>query len=174
MSQVNIEGTKATSTTLKVTNSTKSPVTVGSAIKTINASSRTKAVKITGNALANTIQGGSKNDTLYGGKGNDSILGNAGNDKLYGGAGNDSLWGDAGADVFYYAKGDGNDVICGFDSKDTLTLDNLDFTASYNSKNQAVTLKVSNGSITLKDFTATTFHINDDTYKISGSKFAKQ
>lgn len=40
-------------------------------------------------------------------------------------------------------------------------------------KNSALTLKVDSGSVTLKDFTATTFNINDDTYKISGSKLVK-
>jgi len=30
------------------------------------------------------------------------------------------------------------------------------------------------GSVTLKEFTATTFHINDETYKISGNKFVKK
>ena len=85
------------------------------------------------------------------------------------------MWGNAGADTFIYAKGDGKDIIYGFDNKDTLTLDNLEFTsATYSKKSKAVTLKVDDGSITLKNFTATTFHINDDTYKISGSKFVKQ
>ena len=74
----------STSTTLTVTNSTKSPVTVDSAIKTINASSRTTAVRIIGNSLANSIKGGKGTDTLTGGAGND---------------------------VFVYASGDGNDII---------------------------------------------------------------
>ena len=91
---------------------------------------------------------------------------------MIGGTGNDSLWGNDGADIFIYNSGDGKDVIFGFDSKDTLTLDSMDFTASY--KNKAVTLTFEDGSVTLKDFTATTFHINDDTYKISGSKFVKK
>lgn len=65
-----------TTTALSVTNSTKSPVTVGSAIKTINASTRTKDVKITGNALDNTITGGTGKNVIYGGAGNDYILGN--------------------------------------------------------------------------------------------------
>ncbi len=85
------------------------------------------------------------------------------------------MWGNAGADNFIYAKGDGKDIIYGFDNNDTLSLDNLEFTsATYNKKSKAVTLKVDDGSITLKNFTATTFHINDDTYKISGSNFVKQ
>jgi len=121
--------TPAISTTLTVNNSTKSPVTVDSAIKTIDASKRTTAVKITGNAQANTISGGTKNDTLYGGNGNDSIVGNAGNDKLYGdagndtlfgGAGNDSLWGGNGNDVFIYSAG--NDVIADYATGDIISL----------------------------------------------------
>ena len=176
--------------TLNVTNKTSSPLTIDSDIKTVDASKRTKAIKIYGNKLDNVILGGSKSDILYGQGGNDSILGNAGDDVLYGGfgddtlkggkgsdtliggAGNDSLWGDAGADTFVYSSGGGKDVIFDFDDKDTLTLDSLDFTASH--KSGVVTLKFEEGSVTLKDFTATTFHINDDTYKISGSKFRKQ
>ncbi len=176
--------------TLTINNKTKSPVTLNSDVGTADASKRSKAVKIFGNKLDNVILGGSKNDILYGESGNDSIQGNAGNDKIYGGfgsdtlkggkgndtlvggAGNDSLWGDAGSDTFIYSSGTGNDIIYGFDKNDTLTLDSLDFTATYKSK--AVTLTFEEGSVTLKDFTASTFHINDETYKISGSKFVKK
>ena len=121
-------GATSTAATLTVTNSTKSPVTVGSAIRTINASSRTTTVRITGNASANTINGGKGIDTIYGGAGNDSILGNSGNDKLFGdngndtlrgGAGNDSLTGGAGNDKLF---GDaGNDTLNGGKGNDTLT-----------------------------------------------------
>jgi Ca2+-binding RTX toxin-like protein len=96
---------------------------------------------------------------------------------IWGGAGNDSLWGDDGADMFIYAKGDGKDIIFGFDNKDTLTFDNITFKtsmASYDKSKGTITINVSGGSVTLKDFTATTFHINDDTYKISGSTLKKQ
>ncbi len=125
-----------------------------------------------GGAGDDTLNGGAGTDKLYGGAGADKLYGGKGNDTLIGGAGNDSLWGDVGADTFIYSSGGGNDVIYGFDKNDTLTLDTIDFTATY--KNQAVTLKFDEGSVTFKDFTATTFHINDDTYKISGSKFKKQ
>ncbi len=172
------------STTLTVTDKTKSPVTVGSAIKTINASKRTTAVKITGNSLANTITGGSKNDSLYGAAGNDSILGNAGNDKIYGGKGNDtltggkgndSLWGDAGKDTFIYANGDGKDVIYGFDNTDMLKITET-FTGTYNKSKKEVYFKVGSTSnaITLKNFTATTFNVNGTSYKLSSSKLVKK
>ncbi|MBQ4404016.1 MAG: hypothetical protein II857_06345 [Selenomonadaceae bacterium] len=167
-------------TTLSITDDIKSPITAGSTIKVINASKRKTAVEIIGNDIANTINGGSKGDTIRGAGGNDYLLGNAGNDKIYGGdgddniwggKGNDSLWGDAGADTFVYMTGDGKDVIFGFDNDDFLQIMD-DFTPAY--KNGAVTLTVGSGSITLKNFTATTFNINDETYKISGSSFKKQ
>ena len=161
------------STTLTLTDAATSPVTIDSAIKIVDASARTKAINIMGNAKANTISGGSKNDSLNGGSGNDKLYGGKGKDILIGGKGNDSLWGDAGADTFIYAKGDGNDFIFGFDDKDTLRLDGLNFKAAY--KNDAITFTVSNGSITLKDFTATTFHVNDNVYELnSKNKFVKK
>ncbi|MBQ4403819.1 MAG: hypothetical protein II857_05355 [Selenomonadaceae bacterium] len=177
-------------TTLTINNKTTSPVTLAADVGTADASKRTKDAKIIGNKSDNVILGGSKNDIIYGEGGNDSIIGNKGNDKIYGGygadtlkggagndtliggAGNDSLWGDAGADVFIYSSGGGKDVIFGFDNKDTLTLDTLDFTATY--KNSAVTLKFEDGSITLKNYTATTFNINDETYQIKSNKFVKK
>ena len=128
---------------------------------------------IDGDAGKDTLIGGAGNDTLVGGKGNDKLYGGAGNDCIKGGAGNDSLWGDDGKDKFFYAKGDGKDIIYGFENGDTLTLDGLDFTSSYNKSAGTVTLKFDDGSITFKEFTATTFHINNDTYKISGTKLVK-
>ena len=185
LSAVNITGTKATSTTtLTVTDKTKSPVTVGSAIKTINASTRTKAVKITGNKLANTIKGGSGNDIIYGKAGNDSILGNdgadkisggSGNDTLTGGKGNDSLWGNGGKDTFIYASGDGKDVIYGFENDDMLKITG-NFSSSYSKSKGEIAFKVGNtyNAITLSDFSATSFNVNGTNYKISGSKLVKK
>ena len=169
------------STNLNLTNAAPSSVTVDAAVKKIDASARTNAIKITGNKLANTISGGSKNDKLFGEAGNDSLVGNAGNDELHGGAGNDtliggagndSLWGDAGKDTFIYSGGD--DVIIGFEDGDTLTLGSLKFNTSYNSKSGVVQFSFTDGSVTLKDFSATTFHVDKATYKISGSKFVKK
>ena len=190
LSALNIKGTKSsnsTSSTIKtVTNKTKSPVTVGSVIKTVNASSRTKAVKITGNSLANTITGGSGKDTIYGGKGNDSILGGAGNDRLYGqkgndtlwgGAGNDSLWGGSGNDTFIYKAGEGTDKIFDYQSGDMLKIlksngaSGGNFTKS-NFSNGTLSLTISGGgNVIFNNVTASTeFNINSTTYTISGSK----
>ncbi len=150
LSKLNVKGTlsgggSSSSTLMTVTNSTKSPVTIDSAIKTVDAKKRTTEVRIIGNALDNSIYGGSKNDTiwgesgndtiyggngedsifggkdndyLYGGKDNDSLCGNEGNDYLYGETGNDSLWGGAGDDKIY--GGTGNDYLVGGNGNDSL------------------------------------------------------
>ncbi|MBR4152243.1 MAG: hypothetical protein IKT98_04735 [Selenomonadaceae bacterium] len=176
-------------TTFLVDNLISSPVKAGSTVKNIDASLRTKAIKITGNELDNSIVGGSAKDTLYGGSGADSIVGNAGADKLYGqadndiltggkgndslwgGAGNDTLYGDDGADKFIYANGDGKDFIYGFEDDDMLKITG-NFSTSYSKLKGEIYFKVGDTSnaITLKDFTATTFNINGDAYKISDKK----
>ena len=106
------------STTLNVTDSTSSPVTAGSSVKTINATSRTTAIKITGNSLANTIMGGSSNDTIYAGSGNDYIVDNAGKNKIFGESGNDTLLGGKGNDTL--SGGTGNDSLIGGTGNDSL------------------------------------------------------
>ena len=121
------------STTLNVINSTKSPVTAGSTIKTINASTRTTAVKITGNSLANSIKGGSAADTLIGGKGNDTLTGGKGND------------------VFVYTNGDGNDVVTDYTAKQDKIKLNSGTISSSSIKGSDVVLKIGSGSITIKN-----------------------
>ncbi|MBQ3444771.1 MAG: hypothetical protein IJG33_16185 [Selenomonadaceae bacterium] len=117
------------------------------------------------------LLGGTGNDSLSGGSGKDTLSGSTGDDKLLGGAGNDSLSGGDGADTFIYEAGDGKDIIYSFANNDTLTIDNLTYTSSYNTSTGLIKFTVANGSITFKDFTATTFHINNDTYKITNGKF---
>ncbi|MBQ6297517.1 MAG: hypothetical protein IJK81_07470 [Selenomonadaceae bacterium] len=186
--------TKNNVVTLKASSLNKKVTVNGSGYEFNFASGDYKKASITGSKKADVITSRGKNISISGGAGDDTIKllgsattvkGGAGNDiiscngkgnySLWGGADNDTLYSSSGADKFIYGKGDGKDVIFGFDDKDTLTLDNLDFTTSYSKKNGTITLKVDGGgSVTLKEFTATTFHINDDTYKISGSKFKKQ
>ena len=155
LTSFNIGTLSGGSATLNVTNSTKSPVTVGSSVKVIDASKRTTNVKITGNKLANTIQGGSKKDSLYGGKGNDSILGNAGNDKIYGQAGNDTLWGGAGNDTLKGGDGDdvfiysaGKDVITDYTSGDKISLGSAISKSTVSGSD--VILTIGKGSLTVK------------------------
>ena len=138
----------------------------------------------------NTLDGGAGNDTLVGGKGKDSLVGGAdadsldggagndilrggsGDDTLRGGKGNDSLWGDAGNDTFHFAKGDGKDIIYGFQSGDKLTLEDIDFKismASVNKKGTEVYVKLGGGDqITFKDFGSNkTFNIGGTPYTLT-------
>lgn len=62
-------------------------------------------------ALDDRIDGNSAVDRVNGGAGNDVISTFAGKDHLTGGRGNDQLNGGAGADSYYFASGDGQDVI---------------------------------------------------------------
>lgn len=128
-----------------------------------------------GNASKDSLNGSDGNDKLYGNAGNDKIYGGNGNDTLRGDAGNDLLTGGAGADKFIYAKGDGKDVIFDFANDDLLQITGT-FTGTYNKSKDEAYFKVGSTSsaITLKNFTATTFNINDDTYQISGTKFVKK
>ena len=139
-----------------------------SSITTADASNSQKSV---------TLQGGTSSDSLIGGKGKNKIHGGAGNDTLIGGKGNDSLWGDDGANTFIYSKGDGKDVIYGFDEDDTLTLSNLDLTeGTLNKKGTEIYLKVGSTAkaITLKEFDTNEFNINGATYQIENNKLVKQ
>ena len=140
-----------------LTDSTPSTVTLDAAIKTVDASNRTEDVKIVGNASANSIVGGAGFDTLIGGKGNDS------------------LWGGAGSDTFIYSSGDGKDVISGFGNNDLLQITGGNVTASYSKSDKSIAFKVGKtaSAITLRDFTATTFHVNSTTYRLSGGKLIK-
>ncbi|MBR4382519.1 MAG: hypothetical protein IKP64_03075 [Selenomonadaceae bacterium] len=128
----------------------------GAKIKIIDASQAPSGLEIVGNKLANKITGTDEDDTLTGGKGNDS------------------LWGGGGDDTFIYGKGDGKDVIVGFEDDDLLEITGT-FSGTYNKSKKEVYFKVGStaNAITLKNFTATTFNINGDSYSISGTKLVK-
>ena len=128
----------------------------GTKIKIIDASKAPNGLEIFGNKLANKITGSDDDDTITGGKGNDS------------------LWGGDGSDTFIYESGDGKDVIVGFEDDDLLEITGT-FSATYNKSKNTISFKVGStaNAITLKDFTATTFNINEDTYEIKGTKLVK-
>ena len=138
-----------------MTDSSAATAALGSAYQNADASALTKAVKITGNSLANSIVGGSKNDSLWGSYGNDT---------LYGGLGNDKLWGEAGKDVIY-----------GFEDGDLLQITG-DWSAKFTPSKNEIAFKVgaTASAITLKEFDASTFNVNGDSYQISGSKLVKK
>ena len=126
---------------------------------------------LSGGTGKDTLVGGKNDDKLLGGTDNDVLYGGAGNDSLWGGAGNDKLYGDEGADKFIYNSGDGSDIIYGFENDDLLKITGS-FTASY--KKNAITFAIGDGSIMLKNFTATTFHVNKAVYQIVAGNFTKK
>ena len=114
-----------------------------------------------------SINTGAGNDSVYNeyrslsvtiitGAGNDTVENNASNVTINTGTGNDpiSLTANSDNNVIIYNYDDGNDIVYGFNDNDTLS--------------------ISGGSVTLKDFTTTTFNINDSTYKLSGGNFTKK
>ena len=107
----------------------------GTAVVTIDASSRNRAINLTCNAKNNSILGTSGNDTIYGGTGNDTILGSSGSDMLFGDAGNDTLSGGEGSDTL--TGGDGKDVFIYTSGNDVIT----DYTADQD------TIRLSNDTI---------------------------
>ena len=72
-------------------------------------------------------------------------------------------------------KGDGKDVIYGFDNNDMLKITGA-FSASYKKSNDAIYFKVGStkNAITLKNFDAITFNINGKDYTISGKKLVRK
>ena len=68
-------------------------------------------------------RGANLEDKLFGLAGNDRILAGNGDDWLAGGAGNDRLEGGAGADVYFYAIGDGDDIIVDTGGNDVIRFD---------------------------------------------------
>lgn len=139
---------------------------------------------LTGNSGNDILYGSKGNDSLYGSSGNDTLWGEAGKDKLYGGdgnntliggKGNDSLWGGNDTDTFIYSKGDGKDIIYGFDNTDILQITDT-FSTTYNNSKSEIYFKVGStkNAITLKNFKATDFNINNDSYQISGSSLVKK
>ena len=96
------------------------------------------------------------NATLVGNDKDNVITAGSGNNSLWGGASasNDTLIGGEGADLFWYEKGNGDDVIVGSTDKDTLNLYGitLDDISSIDYDNNDIKLNINGGgSLTIKD-----------------------
>ena len=139
-----------------------------------------KNVSIKGGSGNDSIWGDSGNDSLQGDAGNDIIFGGKGNDTLWGGKGNDSLWGGDGKDTFVYKTGEGSDTIFDYSSGDMLKILKSNGAAGGKYKkskfsNGTLALTIGTGSVIFEDVTtATTFNINGNSYKISGSKLVRK
>ena len=137
-------------------------------------------VTIDGGAGNDSIHGGSGNDRLYGNAGADVLFGGAGKDSLWGGAGNDTLWGSNGTDTFIYQAGGGTDEIMDYASSELLRLltkdgkSNATFSKSaFDDDTLTLTIK-GGGTVIFNNIDEeTTFNINGTSYKVSGSKLAK-
>lgn len=137
---------------------------------TINLNGR----KFVGTGKVDTLTVAANNANVDAGAGNDVVTVSGLKVTLNGEAGNDSLRSEAGADTLSGGKGD--DVIYGFENNDLLQITGV-FSASYNSSKKEIAFKVGNtaNAITLTDFgKTTTFHVNNDTYQISGTKLIKK
>ena len=101
-----------------------------------------------GIAFGTTIEkviGGSGNDIIKGNAANNTLYGSAGDDTLTGGVGYDTLVGGIGADTFVYAKGDGNDVIIGFEEG----VDQISYSGFTAAEQAKFTTSTADGGVTL-------------------------
>ena len=121
---------------------------------------------------SDSIENSGSGVKINGGLGNDYVKNSGANVTLNGGTGNDTLWGGNYAETFVYKSGDGKDVIGGFDDNDLLQITGT-FTTAHDSAAGTVKFTIGTGSITLTDFTATTFNVNGDSYRISGKTLVK-
>ena len=67
-----------------------------------------------GGGGADDLKGGGGGDTIIGNGGDDDIKGGGGDDVINGGRGDDTLTGNGGDDTFQFRRGDGSDLIKGF------------------------------------------------------------
>ena len=128
---------------------------------------------LSGGVGDDSLFGDAGNDSLTGGSGDDSLWGGSGNDTLNGGSGDDLLWGDAGADTFLYVVGGGNDTINAFANDDLLKIIGA-FTASVSGNDMYLRVGSTDKALTLHNFTASTFNINGDDYRISNNQLVRK
>jgi Ca2+-binding RTX toxin-like protein len=67
-------------------------------------------------SLVDLLPGTALGDALWGTVGNDTLEGLGGDDQLFGNGGNDVLAGGEGSDLYYFATGDGADVVDNYDT----------------------------------------------------------
>ena len=157
--QINfLSGKKTTSnfyTTEGIFNAKKKSVTLSASVENFNAAdysklvtingSATGAIEITGNKKKNYIIAGANGSTLSGGKGNDTLVGGVG------------------ADLFIYENKTGKDIIAGFSTGDSISLDSSVTIKDAKTKSGNTILKFKGGALTVKN--TTEFKLSDTLYK---------
>jgi len=96
------------------------------------------------------MSGNDGDDAISGGNGNDTIDGGGGGDAIQGGKGNDTLTGGGSFDLFYFAVGNGKDIITDFNSDET-NLAEHDFIGA-NFEDVTISATGTGGADTLIDF----------------------
>ena len=118
-------------------------------------------VSISGDAGNDNISNTGDDVTIDGGAGRDKIFNEGHYTTIIGGQGDDTIE-NYGENILYqYAQGDGKDTIIGFGETDTLEITKGAY--SYSISNNDFLVKVSSGTITLKDAADKIIHINDET-----------
>ncbi len=98
--------------------------------------------KLTGEKTESMLVGGNKKDLLKAGDGNSSLVGGKGNDTLIGGVGKD---------IFFYANGDGHDIIQNYESGSDVIHITAGTLKSKKLSGADVVLSIGNGSMKLKN-----------------------
>ena len=96
------------------------------------------------NAADELVESSEYSDRTFGGGGDDLISTGDGADRIFGGTGDDELLGGSGDDIYYYALGDGNDVV-----EDVSGFDEVRFGPGISAANVAVSLNDSGIVLTL-------------------------
>ena len=130
-----------------------------------------------GNLISNvaggvTLTGSTSNDSLTnkggasvldGGKGNDVIVAGAKGDTISAGVGNDSITLGNGKDSVYYSGG--NDVIIGYNTGDTVTLDESKSVREASFDGTDLIVKLNSGKLTFKDAKDKEIAVGENIYK---------
>ena len=124
-------------------------VTVSGGYEFDFASDYSKAT-ISGGTNADTITARGENISVNGGAGNDEVKILGSNVTVTGGKGNDSITSNGKSNVFFYANGDGNDVITNYTESDIIKITSGKVSKTATSGNDVV-LTVGKGKITVKN-----------------------
>ena len=133
-----------------------SKITLGSGINTVNVLAKNTVINLTNGSqiiqsksgIGTSIVGGVSNDiiTIQNMDSNNGVVAT-----INAGAGDDTINGSEGTDVFVYAEFDGNDVIQGWTSDDTIKLTSGSVSSTATTSGGDVLIAVGYDTITLKD-----------------------